>query len=99
PPAVRALAVLRRWDRRRAQAWAVGDADALARLYVRGSETGARDGRDLHRWVRRGLRVAELRQQVAAFRLADRRPGRMVLVVTDRTVDGVAVHRARRTPI
>jgi len=86
-----ALAVLRRWDRRRAAAWAAGDPAALARLYVAGSRTGRRDVHDLRRWRERGLRVTGLRQQVAALSLRRRTPGRLTVVVIDRTVDGVAL--------
>jgi hypothetical protein len=90
-PGARALAVLRRWDRQRADAWAAGDPAALARLYVTGSRTGLRDVRDLERWRGRGLRVTGLRQQVAALSVRRRTPGRLTVLVTDRTVDGVAV--------
>lgn len=90
-PGPHALAVLRRWDRRRAEAWAAGDRSALAALYAVGSRTGRRDVRDLERWRHRGLRVTGLHQQVAAVSLRRRTPGRLVLMVIDRTVDGVAV--------
>jgi len=90
-PGPHALAVLRRWDRQRAAAWAAGDRAALAALYTAGSHTGRRDVRDLERWHDRGLRVTGLHQQVAAASLRRRTPGRLVLVVTDRTVDGIAV--------
>jgi hypothetical protein len=94
-----ALAVLHRWDRRRAWAWARGDAASLARLYVAGSVTGRHDVHDLIRWTARGLRVAGLHQQVAAFRVVHRRPGRLVVLVTDRTIDGIAVGGAWRTAV
>jgi len=93
------LAVLRRWDRLRARAWAVGDPDALARLYLHGSATGARDTRDLRRWVRRGLRVVGLRQQFAAARVTAHDPRRIVVVVTERAVDGIAVGAPRRIQV
>ena len=89
-PGPHALGVLHRWDRRRADAWAAGDPAVLTRLYVAGSRTGRRDVRDLERWRERGLRVAGLRQQVAALSLRRRAPGRLTVLVTDRTVDGVA---------
>jgi hypothetical protein len=98
-PEARALGVLRRWDVRRAAAWSAGDPAALARLYVRGSRTGAEDVADLRRWVRRGLRVTGLHQQVASLVLRRRSAHRVVAVVTDRTVDGVAVGAARRTAL
>jgi hypothetical protein len=85
-----ALGVLRRWDRQRADAWAAGDPAALGRLYVAGSLTGRRDVRDLEHWRKRGLRVAGLHQQVAALSLRRHGPGRLTVLVTDRTVDGVA---------
>jgi hypothetical protein len=91
-----ALAVLTAWDRRRATAWAAGDAAALEALYVAGSRTGARDVRALAHWHRRGLRVVGLRQQVVASEVLARSPGRYVLRVTERTVDAVAVGRPHR---
>ena len=98
-PGARALAILHRWDGRRSRAWAAGDPVALSRLYVPGSATGARDADDLRRWTRRGLRVAGLHQQVAAFRVTDHHRHRLVVVVTDRTVDGIAVGAGRRRAI
>jgi len=87
---VRALAVLHRWDRARARAWARGDPVALARLYVPGSRAGRRDVAMLRTWSRRGLRVAGLRMQVLAAALVARDRGRLVLVVTDRLAGGAA---------
>jgi hypothetical protein len=98
-PAVRALRVLRHWDSRRSDAWARGDATALSRLYEPGSVTGARDASALGRWVARGLRVAGLRQQVTALRTARAEPDGWVVVLTERTVGGVAVGGGRRTPL
>lgn len=49
--------VLRRWDERRAAAWAAGDRGALAALYVDGSSAGERDVERLDRWRARGLVV------------------------------------------
>jgi len=98
-PEARALGVLRRWDARRAAAWSTGDPAALARLYVPGSRTGAEDVADLRRWVRRGLRVTGLHQQVASLLLAHWSAHRVVALVTDRTVDGVAVGARRRTAV
>lgn len=95
---VRALAVLHRWDRARARAWARGDPAALARLYAPRSRAGQRDVAMLRAWLRRGLRVAGLRMQVldAALVVRDRR--RLVLVVTDRVAGGLAVGRADPSP-
>ena len=91
PAGPAALRVLAAWDRRRADAWAAGAPVRLARLYAAGSQTGRRDVRALARWHRRGLRVVGLHQQVAAAQVLARRPGRVVLRVTDRTLGGVAV--------
>jgi hypothetical protein len=90
-PAVRALGVLQTWDRRWAAAWEAGHPGALAKLYVAGSGTGARDVGALSRWHDRGLRVTGLRQQVSAVAVLDRSPGRLVVRVTDRTIGGVVV--------
>jgi hypothetical protein len=99
-PEGRALAVLRRWDVRRARAWSAGDPAALGRLYVPGSRTGAHDTADLRRWVGRGLRVTGMHQQVASVVLSRRSLHRMILVVNDRTVDGIAVcGDGRRTAV
>jgi hypothetical protein len=96
---LRASSVLRAWDHRRAAAWAHGDAGALADLYAARSRTGARDVRDLRRWRERGLRVVDLQQQVAQLVVHVEAKRRLVLRVTDRTVDGVAVGRHGRTAI
>jgi len=92
----RALAVLHAWDRRRGTAWSSGDPAALTRLYTVRSRTGARDVHDLRRWRSRGLRVVGLRQQVAALHVHAETTRCLVLTVTDRTVDGLAVGRHRR---
>jgi hypothetical protein len=98
-PAVQVLALLQGWDRRRAAAWASGEPAALGRLYVAGSRTGARDRHDLRRWAARGLRVTGLRQQIRSLRILVRTSRRVVVVVTDRTVGGVAVGAARSTAV
>jgi hypothetical protein len=95
----RASAVLRSWDGRRAAAWSHADPGALSGLYTSGSRTGRRDARDLRRWCRRGLRVVGVRQQVAEIRVAVETSRRLVLVVSDRTVDAVAVGHHRRTAL
>lgn len=89
--ATRALAVLRRWDRRRAAAWADGDPDDLARLYVAGSSARRRDLTMLAAYRARGLRVRSLHRQVLAVRVLPHRPDRLRLRVTDRLVDAVAI--------
>ena len=95
----RALAVLRAWDHRRATAWSHADPAALGRLYAPGSRTGAGDVQDLRRWRSRALRVVGLRQQVAALHVSAETSRHLVVSVTDRTVDGVAVGRHRRTAL
>ncbi|MCX6399366.1 MAG: hypothetical protein NTX33_05475 [Propionibacteriales bacterium] len=89
--AVSSLAVLRDWDRARADAWAVGDVDALRRLYVRGSEAGRADVAMLRQWSDRGVRVEGMSMQVLAVELRARTARRVVLVVTDRLVGAEAV--------
>jgi hypothetical protein len=95
----RAAQVLRVWDHARAVAWARGDAASLRDLYTPGSRTGAHDVTELRRWRGRGLRVEGLRQQVAELRVVLREPRRLVVRVTDRTVDAVAVAAHRRTAL
>jgi hypothetical protein len=97
--ALRASPILRAWDHRRAAAWARGDAAALAGLYTSGSGTGAHDVGDLRRWRSRGLRVVGLVQQVAELRVLVETSRRLVLTVTERTLDGVAVGHHRRTAL
>lgn len=92
-------AILAAWDRRRASAWAEGDAEALRRLYADGSRTGSADVRLLHHYLRRGLAVEGLRTQVLALRVVERSSSRLVVVVTDRVVGGRAVGRGAPSPI
>jgi|tagenome__1003787_1003787.scaffolds.fasta_scaffold20774464_2 hypothetical protein len=99
PAATRALAVLHAWDRRRSAAWASADPGALADLYTVRSRTGAQDVHDLRHWRSRGLRVVGLRQQVAALRVQAETKRGLVVTVTDRTVDGLAVGHHRRTAL
>lgn len=95
----RALAALREWDSARAHAWAHSDPRALARLYTPTSRTGRHDVADLLRWAGRGLRVVGLHQQIGSVRLTRTSSRILVVVVTDRTVDGVAVGGGRRTAV
>lgn len=92
--AVSSLAVLRDWDRARANAWARGDVAALRRIYVPGSSAGSRDLAMLRTWVERGLRVRRMTMQVHAVELRVRTERRIVLLVTDRLADAVAVPAA-----
>lgn len=86
---------LRRWDVRRAEAWASGDAVALRSLYTRRSVAGDRDVAMLQQYADRGLRVRLYTQVLAADVVTDT-DSRVVLVVTDRLASAVAVGRDRR---
>jgi hypothetical protein len=86
-----ARAVLRLWDRRRAEAWADGDVAAIRALYVDRSATGRRDAAMLDAYRDRGLRVTGMTRQVLRFRVASTGPDRMALLVTDRLVDARVV--------
>lgn len=94
--AVGSLAVLRDWDRARAEAWAAGDVRALRRLYVPGSSAGERDAAMLRRWTDRGLRVRGMTMQVLSVELRRRTERTLVLVVTDRLARAEAVGRSGR---
>lgn len=94
-----ALAVLRRWDRRRAAAWARQDPKALTRLYVAGSTAGRRDQAMLAAYASRGLRVRSMHRQVLAARVLLHRAGQLRIEVTDRLVDAVAVGRGVRAAL
>lgn len=83
--------VLRAWDRRRADAWASGDAAALARLYADGARAGRRDVAMLRRWNDRGLRVHGMRRQVLEVDVRRATDRRVVVHVTDRLTGAVAV--------
>lgn len=89
--AVGSLAILRDWDRARAEAWAAGDVRALRRLYTPDSTAGQRDAAMLRRWTARGLRVRGMSMQVLAVELRRRTDRTLVLVVTDRLSGAQAV--------
>lgn len=91
-----ALRVLHEWDSRRAEAFAVGSADRLRRLYVAGSAAGAADLALLQRYRDRGLRVAGMRTQLLSVTVTERRPARWAMRVTDRLEGAVAVHGRQR---
>lgn len=97
-PVVRAAAVLRDWDERRARAWAEGDVAALRDLYV--DRAGVADARLLRRYTERGYRVAGLTTQLLAVEVLGHAPGRWRLRVTDRVVAGLVVgeHERARLP-
>ncbi|KAA1426483.1 hypothetical protein [Nocardioides antri] len=96
--AVASLAVLRDWDRARSAAWARGDVAALRRIYLPGSAVGVRDVAMLRRWMERGLRVRRMTMQVHSVQLRVRTERRIVLLVTDRLADAVAVPFGRGEP-
>lgn len=91
-----ALALLREWDRARADVWRSGDPDALRALYVPGSATGRADRAVLAAYAERGLRVTGMRMQRAEVSLASATADRVVLLVTDRLVGATAVGRRAR---
>lgn len=91
PATSRASAVLHRWDRARAAAFAAGDVAALRRLYVPGSAAGRRDVRTLRGYLARGLRVEGIRMQLLAVQVLQERRGWLRLRVTDRLTGAVAV--------
>jgi hypothetical protein len=93
------IEVLRSWDVRRAEAWAEGDAAALAALYTRDSLAGRRDVAMLRAWTARGLVVRGLRTQLLAVDEQAQSRSAWSLRVTDRLVGGVATGRGVRRPL
>jgi hypothetical protein len=93
------LAVLRRWDERRARAYAAGDLAALGRLYVPHSRAGTADARLLRGYRRRGLRVVGMRMQVLAVDVRRHTRAVVRIRVTDRLADAVAVGHRRRVKL
>ena len=65
--------VLADWDERRATAWAQGDPEALADLYVAGSRTGAADVRLLQHYGARvsGVLMSPIRSAPSCFHLLE----------------------------
>jgi hypothetical protein len=86
--------VLRRWDERRASAWAAGDVRGLRDLYA--GRTGTTDVAMLRAYLRRGLRVEGMRMQMLAAQALVATPTRVRLQVTDRLVGSVVVSPAGR---
>jgi hypothetical protein len=99
PARVAAVELLRRWDERRAAAWARGDPRLLRPLYTAGSVAGRRDRSMLRSWVARGLVVRGLRTQLLAVRTLEHRRTTWTLEVTDRVLGGVAVGPGVRRPL
>jgi hypothetical protein len=102
PPASQvelARAVLRTWDRRRADAWARADPESLARLYLPTSAAGRRDRAMLAAYHHRGLRVTGMTRQVVRLRVSVVTPRRLEVVVTDRLVDARVVGARVRSAV
>lgn len=93
-PETQAAAVLRDWDRARAEAWRDGDIRALNALYA--DDAGARDVGLLRRYVDRGYRVHGLRTQLLSIDILRRERDAWWLRVTDRLAGGVAVRGHER---
>lgn len=91
-----ALAVLRRWDTRREQAWRNRDAEALAVLYVPGSEAARSDLRLLRSYTSRGLVVRRMQTQLLAIEVLRRSPTAIRVRVLDRVAGGEVTAGDRR---
>ncbi len=92
------LGVLQDWDEARAAAWAGGDAEALAALYLPGSRAGLRDVRSLRAYAVRGLRVSGIHLQRLAARVLVRDEALLRVEVVERVLsaavdDGAVVRR------
>lgn len=94
--------VVHDWDTQRSAAWAEGDVEALAGLYVPGAAVGRDDAAMLSVYVARGLRVQGLETQLLAVDEIRSDEDEMVLEVTDRvhagTVTGADVGVERALP-
>ncbi|MFT4263695.1 MAG: hypothetical protein QM572_09965 [Nocardioides sp.] len=86
-PETQAAQILRLWDRRRAEAWAQGDAAALRALYADQAPAGDADVAMLDQWAARGLRVQGLSMQVTSLEVLDHGAGWWRLEVTDRVAE------------
>lgn len=93
------VAVLHRWDRARAAAWASGDVAALRALYTARSAAGRADVALLTRYLDRGLRVRGLATQVFSVTVLATGPVRVRLRVVDRLAGGRACARDRCVPL
>lgn len=91
---VPAVEVLRRWDARRANAYAAGDVRALRGLYV--ARAGTPDLAVLRAYLRRGFRVQGMSMQLLGVRVLVATGSRVRLRVTDRLVGAVAVRAGER---
>ncbi len=91
----RALALLRRWDGLRAQAWAADDPAALRALYVGGSRAARDDLRLLGSYRARGLVVRRMLTQVLAVEVLRDTPAAIRVQVLDRVAGGEVTARDR----
>ena len=93
------LAVLRRWDQLRAQAWAAPDAHALRSLYVPRSAAGRADLRLLRAYTVRGVVVRRIVTQVFAVRVLRHGSATLRLSVFDHVAGGQMVRHGRAAPL
>lgn len=98
-PGVDPVAVLREWDRRRADAYARADAAALATLYTATSAAGRADLAVLGQYADRGLTVQGVQMQLIEVETVRTTPDRLVLDVTDRVRGAVAIGEGTRVPL
>jgi hypothetical protein len=88
--------VLAALDRRRARAYAAGDASLLREVYAAGSPVFRRDCAVLAAYRRRGLRVLHLRIRIADVEAQRVGEEVVVLRVRDRLTGGIVVGRGVR---
>jgi hypothetical protein len=81
---LRGLEVLRRWDARRAAAYAAGDPAELRALYTPACLAGSRDRTLLARYAERGLVVRGVVPQIRSVVATAPRPGRLRVEVEER---------------
>ena len=96
---VEGLAVLHRWDERRALAWASTDERALRSLYLPGSAAAQSDVSLLRAYTARGLVVRRMVTQVFGVVVLRRDPDRLVLRVRDRVAGGIVVDHGREVAL
>lgn len=84
------LAVLEAIDRRRADAWRLGDASLLKRVYQSGSPELIEDQTMLAGYRHRGLTVSRVDMRFLSVQVRERRPEDVSLIVVDRLGPAVA---------
>lgn len=93
------LAVVHRWDARRAAAYRAQAPRRLRRLYVAGSPAAAADVASLRAYRRRGVRVTAMAPQVFGIRVLVRTRSRLRVQLTGRVgATGADGRRCRRLP-